>query len=170
VCESVSLLQKILFSKHLNQNHTFMTLLIFLALITIGGIYLITKLSFIALNLNKIYKSGKRTTGEIIDYKIAQGGKGNYYFPIVKYRTLVGKEIIQKSNHGFNQKERDSQRNAVELAYLEDEPTTFVVIGKDRLKPLILIIASMVIMLPLSIWIMIDNRPDLLQEIVNLLN
>lgn len=75
----------------------------------------------------QLKKKGLKAQGEIIDYEILPGNSSKKtYFPIVKFRTYLGQEIHQKSLYGLGATRYLEKGSKVDIIYLENEPTRFM--------------------------------------------
>lgn len=131
---------------------------IFLAM-GIGLLYVPYKMVKLLLYFRKLRKNGTKTRGTITDVEITEGEDDKIYFPIVRFRTYGGVEIVGKTMSGYKEKDYQSSVKEVEVIYLESNPEKFI-IERQKFNYWILVVFVITIIVFLyTVKIIADQNP-----------
>ena len=117
--------------------------------LTLAGCLIILLGRYMLMRGRKLSANGIKTEGVIIDLRSNTDGR----FPVVKFNTLSGDEIIRESNYSAGDERVGSK---VKIVYDPDNPESFMIngMGGEAIGPVVILIGALMIVGALIVLIL----------------
>jgi hypothetical protein len=108
--------------------------------LTLAGCLVILIGRYLFIRGRKLSANGIKTEGVVIDLRINSDGR----FPVVKFNTLNGDEIIRESNYSAG---NERVGGKVKIIYDPDNPESFMIngMGGEVIGPVVILLGAFMI-------------------------
>ncbi len=116
----------------------------------------------------RLRKNGLKTQGEITDYEEYSNSKGKKsFFPIIRFKTILGQEIHQRTLYGFGIRHYIEKGSKVEVIYSVKTPSRFILAHYNpfKIKAIVLIGIIACFSMAIVISILSFNNPYWLKDL-----
>ncbi|RFS15076.1 DUF3592 domain-containing protein [Emticicia sp. C21] len=110
----------------------------------------------------QLQKNGLKTQGEITAYEECSNNKGiKSFFPIVRFSTNHRQEVHQRTLYGLKANQYIGKGAKVEIIYLENKPTRFMLQDHNPFKTDGLILAAFIVSFFISLLVLLHSFSNL---------
>lgn len=141
-------------------------IVLFMTLLEVAFLALLGRAYWAYLQLKK---RGIKTQGEIIDYDIIpSNSRKKTFFPIIKFRTYLGQEINQKSLYSLDASQYLEKGSKVDLVYLENEPTRFMIDLYNPTKTITIVFVGFIVTYLIMLFLITNQSPTWIEEFMSI--